>query len=334
MISNFNSNQIINTMKKTITAVFALLSILAANAQLTGNFNATYTETGTGITRTIVCFVPTDYDSTKAYPLIYFWHGTGTPASTWRSLLKPVTDQIGAIVICPDANGMTANVQLEELINVSSDFIFRNYHIDSSKAIVSGHSAGGNYAFHIATKRTPWKGLIAINPAIGSGDMTPVMWTGVAQIKSSIILGSSDVNYSFVKQLADDIKTQGGAILYIEKPGVTHSDVAYFSSTNFSDDFYKSYLYVTGQSVGFAELPVMPLISIYPNPCKDNLIIDANGLRDLRFEIYGIDGKILETTSQISGSIIKVDLSIIPKGVYLLRLFTNDQVVTKKIIRD
>ena len=78
--------------------------------------------------------------------------------------------------------------------------------------------------------------------------------------------------------------------------------------------------------------PVEPHISIYPNPVVTNFNIqlDQSGYTA---SLYNVQGK--EVSAQTtSGTGINIDATGLPKGLYILRIETNDgQMLTRKIIK-
>ena len=76
---------------------------------------------------------------------------------------------------------------------------------------------------------------------------------------------------------------------------------------------------------------------IYPNPVSgDELFInfDHQPHKYYRADIYSISGSLLSSTiiSDRNGP-VKINMANIPKGVAILRLYTNDKVANYKIIR-
>jgi hypothetical protein len=67
---------------------------------------------------------------------------------------------------------------------------------------------------------------------------------------------------------------------------------------------------------------------VYPNPVKDYLYINP-ALSVEKVDIYSQTGqRVLSTDKKVAG----VDVSALPKGIYFVRIKTNDTVVTQKII--
>ncbi|MFP7657195.1 DUF7619 domain-containing protein [Chryseobacterium proteolyticum] len=70
--------------------------------------------------------------------------------------------------------------------------------------------------------------------------------------------------------------------------------------------------------------------SIYPNPVKDVLFIKSKE-KVVKAEIYDTAGRILNSISVSNNS---VNISELAKGSYMIRLFTKDQVMVQKFIKN
>ena len=69
------------------------------------------------------------------------------------------------------------------------------------------------------------------------------------------------------------------------------------------------------------------LFRIYPNPVKDYLIIEnSNGpiYQDMEIKIYDLLGRVIQSYSMQSGE-NKIDVSMIPKGVFLVNIWGDNQ---------
>lgn len=76
-------------------------------------------------------------------------------------------------------------------------------------------------------------------------------------------------------------------------------------------------------------------VSFYPNPAKDYITIDFGQLasQSSTLEIIDINGKVVLNKEFSSNTLSnRVDVSFLPKGVYLLRLNSKENTITKKII--
>lgn len=77
------------------------------------------------------------------------------------------------------------------------------------------------------------------------------------------------------------------------------------------------------------------LFKIYPNPIQDDVTLEFTDskMRASSIKILDLSGRVLKTVS-LKDSIIKMDLSELPSGVYFIRVETlNGQYYTKKIVK-
>jgi len=82
------------------------------------------------------------------------------------------------------------------------------------------------------------------------------------------------------------------------------------------------------QTTGIVEIESAG-IKIYPNPVKDELRIESNGLTIKKMEILDITGKTIVNLK--SGKVINV--SALPSGIYLVKIETDNGVVTRKFVK-
>ena len=73
-------------------------------------------------------------------------------------------------------------------------------------------------------------------------------------------------------------------------------------------------------------------ISVYPNPATDVLNISSQKTQILSASLTDVVGrKVLSTKIEAQNG--QINVSHLPKGVYILTLKTKDQTITKKIIK-
>lgn len=75
-------------------------------------------------------------------------------------------------------------------------------------------------------------------------------------------------------------------------------------------------------------------ISVYPNPAKEMLYIDGVNSAQMKIEVFSILGEKLKATVISEESKLKIDISDLPKGIYLLTLSDNYYSVTKRIVKN
>jgi len=79
-------------------------------------------------------------------------------------------------------------------------------------------------------------------------------------------------------------------------------------------------------------------IIIYPNPVKDELRIKSEELRISNVEILDITGKTILTLHSSfltphSSFLIPIDVSTLPQGIYLIKIYTENGVIIEKFIK-
>ena len=324
-----NKNRYLPKISLTLLIIISIQSYLIAQVK-TGDFTITYSESGSGLNRSFYMSVPTDYDSTLSYPLLFAWHGGGMPGSSIRSMMKYVNGQINAIICCPDINSMP-NTKVSEMVSQSLNYV-KNYSIDESKRVVSGFSMGGSYAFKLGLQNPSYfKGIIGLSPAISIQQFNNGMWDNISQINMATILGDLDFNFSSVDQLMNEIQNQGGYLIYKIKPDVTHSDNVYYNSQEFKDDYYECWEKIFGLSK--IQDNVIDITRVYPNPFSDviNISIDEDLQDLLELKVFDIIGN--EVYSNIVDKISN-DLTIktlnLSKGIYILQLKYFHQILSDR----
>jgi len=72
----------------------------------------------------------------------------------------------------------------------------------------------------------------------------------------------------------------------------------------------------------------------YPNPVTDALFIDLTGIAcEGKISILNLNGKVLQTLNTSANSIVKINLSQVPQGIYLCRYSSPLEIKTVKIIK-
>ena len=73
-----------------------------------------------------------------------------------------------------------------------------------------------------------------------------------------------------------------------------------------------------------------PNISVYPNPVKDEIFIKSD-LQIEKVEVYSLTGLLLIQKNNVND---KISVSSLSKGVYILRVYTEKEVIVRKIIKE
>lgn len=74
-------------------------------------------------------------------------------------------------------------------------------------------------------------------------------------------------------------------------------------------------------------------VSIYPNPVNDVLSVDLTGTNEtVTFSIVDVAGKLVMNQTLVGGSVVKVDVASIDKGMYFVQLINNGKQLQQRLI--
>ena len=74
-------------------------------------------------------------------------------------------------------------------------------------------------------------------------------------------------------------------------------------------------------------------VKVYPNPTNGQIFIQSYSEETLQVAVYSVSGKIVHQQSEYSSE-ESIDISNYPDGVYIIRVHNNEEVVTRKILKD
>ncbi len=164
----------------------------------------------------------------------------------------------------------------------------------------------------------------------GYGDIFIVKYDG-----NGVILGlegiggvSSDDVSSIISDIHENIYITGGF----------HGSVSFGNTTISSQSSWASYIAkIRGNPIGIEDFVNTPSINIYPNPGnnKVNVQIKSNTTTDLLLQIIDLKGNTIINKKLVSESFNgtdEIDVSNYTKGIYLFRLISDKNSITKKIV--
>lgn len=306
-----------------LVQLFALGMIAAgASAQQRGDFMITYREPGSNAQRTVQMWAPEEGSLDAERPLLLAWHGAGMPAGDMRAMLRPIARQLGAILVVPEYTGVHSDEFLDIMADSSMGYAMANYRIDSARVINTGFSWGGGIAFKMGLRRPElFDGIITLSPAIDTNAFTSTMWNNLSRTRLGTILGDQDFYYQQVKAAMLEIERRGGELLFIEKPGVTHSDPVYFASTEFHDDYLHIVQFVTASASSVARAAFEgATLRITPNPASSHLRIESVHAtrRITSVAIYDARGeRVASGIASDPQAVLFIDVSGLAEGYYL-----------------
>ena len=71
--------------------------------------------------------------------------------------------------------------------------------------------------------------------------------------------------------------------------------------------------------------------SIYPNPAKDEITVENRGMQEVKIEIVSINGRVL-ISKESNEHEVKMDLSNVSPGLYLLKMDLPNETILRRII--
>ena len=121
----------------------------------------------------------------------------------------------------------------------------------------------------------------------------------------------------------------GGNLTVISFNGNSRSfnlaDIRYVNFTDMSTGIYSS------------EKEQSEFLTLFPNPVQDNLTLNYRSLGEaVQFEVMTLDGKtVLKKTIKIHSGItqLEINVSSLPKGLYLCRCIDGHAVLTTKFLK-
>ena len=103
------------------------------------------------------------------------------------------------------------------------------------------------------------------------------------------------------------------------------------------DAIYQKTASLNAAPTGLNETSSVKSLSVYPNPVGNHLNVsfDLKEKSTVKLSIVGLDGKLVKALTEEEIDAGKQNLSFgmdLTKGIYLLHLSANNQVVTKRIL--
>ena len=99
----------------------------------------------------------------------------------------------------------------------------------------------------------------------------------------------------------------------------------------YDNDINLSCLEFDSAQIGISEVENIININIYPNPVKNNLNIEFSDYKDAYYKIMDINGKVLEERYFVN-EMTRIDTEDYSKGVYLISIYKDKSVISKKFI--
>ncbi len=109
------------------------------------------------------------------------------------------------------------------------------------------------------------------------------------------------------------------------------------SAPTANDYLYIDNLAFTGSVAAISEVFSDKIISLYPNPASETLVIDLSALdhKNVSFKVFDIQGKVvMEIQNANVASKIQLNVANLPKGNYVLNVISKDRTFFRKFIKE
>ena len=321
-----------SVQRNIIVTILCAFTGLTSFCQTTGSFEETIS---IGIQQyTLAYHVPTSYNSLKKYPLIIGLHGCGGTGEDYRNTLKPLSDSLDAIVLCPDNSYSQFIYSQKQVILKSIEFTRASYNIDTTSIILTGFSCNGYVTFYWGLESIyKFRGIIPFNAFLY--DIQPNTFNYKSKIPTCICSGTADDNYPDNQQVFNYLLNNGGIGFFNAMEGINHTT----DFPSFTSEMLECFKFF--DSISPLPNGINPAISkendvfIYPNPTNGIINIATKpGEHEFNISLIDINGKNVRVFSHIKPGNLKLDFQSIrlSKGVYTLKINNSDKTITKSII--
>lgn len=215
-----------------LSVIFFLISCSSFDEITPGTTKAkqinSINKTGISIKTNLFYSVPDDYNPKKSFPLIVCLHGTGSNSVTFHDLFKPVTNDMGFVLLTPQGSKMTEEnfgwtwgENADQSILNSIDFIRKTVNINISQIYILGFSSGGSLAWNIGLKYPHnFAGIVPLCSTIDPNNLSPTNYYQKFYLAHGEIETSLHEPYSEIQQSFEQNNIKSSYIVY---DGIGHN---------------------------------------------------------------------------------------------------------------
>jgi len=207
-------------MKTYLIVLFFILSN-AVSAQKILTFNSEIIP----YTDTTLVFVPENYNSSNAYPLIFLLHGWDGNYAQWNSImggLQSLSDQYNFIICCPDGfndswyvdSPLKSNSQFETFFfSILAPALQKQFQIDPLNIFITGLSMGGHGALTLFAKHPHFFNAAASTSGILDITDFADKW-GISKYLGEYTSKAENWKRNTVYNLLENLKDKGKEIFF------------------------------------------------------------------------------------------------------------------------
>ncbi len=306
----------VNTSMGSVQSAFDAAMDKASTIEIASSFSIT----GTNINLTTTVLPFSNMGTKKVFSVLFEKVTTGNVASNGETEFHHVM-----MKMFPDASGATVTLNDKIPVSLSYTFDLSTTHVEELDDLMVGVMIQDQ-----ATKEIIQSGY-GYQDAGYSSDarLSSITLDGEPLEGFSPDTVEHDVGSplgTVVEPVIQVVPMDDGAITIITQafqlPGTATIDV-YSENLAVSNRYQINYTIFT--AVG--EKPV-PSVQIFPNPAKDHIYII--GLQKAKVAMYSVEGKLMLSQENFSGNVI--DLSSLPRGIYILNIMTDNAIIIRKKI--
>jgi hypothetical protein len=197
----------------------------------------------------------------------------------------------------------------------------------------------------IATiEKTPANGFVEFERVVDSFDASGKVVYSEIQRRTSIWYKIKEVNYYYNgsgKMDSTVTKEDNGDSLFVP---TARTQFTYSADGTLAEEKLQENMDGTWTDIsryrfeytnGIEEVVLANKLNVYPNPCQDMInVVLPEDARNINAEVYNMIGQKVYSVGQnaeLSKGILKIDISSLPAGSYILRCSNNNQVYTQII---
>lgn len=193
-------------------------------------------------------------------------------------------------------------------------------------------------------EKTPANGFVEFERTVDSFDASGKVVYSEIQRRTSIWYKIKEVYYYYNasgKMDSSVTKEDNGDSLFVPS---ARTQFTYGSDGSLSEEKLQENMDGTWTDVsryrfeytnGIEEVVHANKLNVYPNPCQNVLnVVLPEDARNINAEVYNMIGQKVYSvgqTAELSKGILKIDISSLPAGSYILRCSNNNQVYTQMI---
>ncbi len=251
-------------------------------------------------------------------------------------------ERVSSIIQTADGNYLVAGNSVsnisgdktENCIGASDFWILK---LDTKGGIIWQNTIGGNdFDFLLSVKEVTNGGVVlaGLSRSDISGDKTE---DGKGSYDYWVISIDSFGNIINQNTIGGEDRDIANSVLIssfntIILAGESNSDISADKTEN-SRGTFDFWVLELDNILSFEEYEMPITLNLYPNPAADQIIINTNNQLIQKIEIVTISGQLVQEIKNVNSNPI-LDTSILNSGVYLIKIYIEDRIISKKFIKE